>query len=210
MKTHCVYLLYADGVGRYIGVTNCIERRKKGHIYESYHVDGKSYNLAKSRWIRKIDGKFSCRILHTGSSIECYHMEEVYITECKNRNWPILNLTNGGDRPSPINESAKYEEIKRKISIKAKGRVVTDKTKARMKASAKAVSHEHLRRFWSRDTNPRRRSVVQFGKDGTHIRTWPTIKDASESLGCLSSGICEACRGNQKTAHGYKWKYVPM
>lgn len=47
--------------------------------------------------------------------------------------------------------------------------------------------------------------VIQFSKTGEFIAEYPSIKEAERCLGC--NHICECCKGKQKTAGGYIWKY---
>ena len=48
--------------------------------------------------------------------------------------------------------------------------------------------------------------VLQYTLDNKFIKEWPTIKSAQDALG-ITSGIGGCCRGLQKSAGGYKWKY---
>lgn len=60
-------------------------------------------------------------------------------------------------------------------------------------------------------TGPKRRvAVMQFDLKGNYIRTFPSINDAADYLGKRSrnSDITNCCKGNYKTAHGYKWRYI--
>ena len=55
--------------------------------------------------------------------------------------------------------------------------------------------------------------VAQYTKDGRHIATYQSLKDASEATGINISTICCCCKGYQgnsrrKTAGGFIWKYV--
>jgi len=55
--------------------------------------------------------------------------------------------------------------------------------------------------------------VAQYTKDGVHIATYQSLKDASEATGINISTLCCCCKGYQgkskrKTAGGYVWKYV--
>lgn len=53
--------------------------------------------------------------------------------------------------------------------------------------------------------------VSQYSLDGKFIKTWESIKDASESFGAARNDggtqIGMACSGRCKTAHGYLWRY---
>lgn len=55
--------------------------------------------------------------------------------------------------------------------------------------------------------------VAQYTKDGTHIATYESLKDASAATGVNISTLCLCCKGKQgtsrrKTAGGYVWRYV--
>ena len=54
------------------------------------------------------------------------------------------------------------------------------------------------------------RAVVQKSADGQDIRTWPTAKEAGQTLGICPSHITACCRGKRgvKTAGGYRWRYA--
>lgn len=56
--------------------------------------------------------------------------------------------------------------------------------------------------------NKRSRAVLQFNKDGEFIKKWDCINDIKRELGINVSNIPECCKGNHKTANGYKWEYA--
>ena len=51
--------------------------------------------------------------------------------------------------------------------------------------------------------------VLQFSVDGEFIKEWDKIKEASTSLGKAldTASITCCCKGKQKTAFGFIWKY---
>jgi hypothetical protein len=51
------------------------------------------------------------------------------------------------------------------------------------------------------------RAVKQKTTDGKVIAIYPSIKDAVKAVNSDVSSICMACRGQRKTAAGYKWEY---
>ncbi len=53
--------------------------------------------------------------------------------------------------------------------------------------------------------NSVRKAVLQYSLDGEFIKEWPNANSARRAL--KISGIGEVCRGNQKTAGGFFWKY---
>jgi len=58
----------------------------------------------------------------------------------------------------------------------------------------------------SKATQARRRRVVMMGKSGI-IRSFDSIKEASELTGIPSSHICRNCRGQLSWAGGYQFRY---
>lgn len=50
--------------------------------------------------------------------------------------------------------------------------------------------------------------VKQYDKQGIFIKEWYCINDAMKSLNKRGSGISRCCKGQNKTAYGYKWKYA--
>ena len=53
------------------------------------------------------------------------------------------------------------------------------------------------------------KKVQQFTKDGIFIKEWSTPIEAARELGHrYSTTIGDCCRGIQKTAYGFIWKYV--
>jgi hypothetical protein len=52
-----------------------------------------------------------------------------------------------------------------------------------------------------------RRVVQCTHDDGTEIRVWASIKEASDCLGIARGNISSACAGRLASVGGYKWKY---
>jgi len=49
--------------------------------------------------------------------------------------------------------------------------------------------------------------VNQYDLDGNYIKTWNSLKEASEKLNIKYQGISKCCRNLRPTAYGFKWKY---
>lgn len=49
--------------------------------------------------------------------------------------------------------------------------------------------------------------VLQFSKDGTFIKDWPSISEASRKLGIARTYICACCKGRCESACGFVWRY---
>lgn len=54
----------------------------------------------------------------------------------------------------------------------------------------------------------RRKAVAQYDLNGKYIRTFLSVTAAAEHMGIGIIGISQACRGQQHTCKGYKWKFA--
>ena len=49
--------------------------------------------------------------------------------------------------------------------------------------------------------------ILQFTKDGTLIKEWPSAREAESQLGIFQSSICYCLKGRYKSAGGFVWRY---
>ena len=58
--------------------------------------------------------------------------------------------------------------------------------------------------------NGKKRSIpiLQFAKDGTFVKEWPSAYEAERQLGILHSNICQCLKGRYKSAGGFVWRYA--
>lgn len=85
------------------------------------------------------------------------------------------------------------EEHKRNLSIGQTGKTKSPRTP------------EHLTKI----AEKHRRSVCIVDQlQETPVTTYTSIREASEATGIPMSSICCACKGRQKTAGGFVWKYL--
>ena len=52
--------------------------------------------------------------------------------------------------------------------------------------------------------------VLQFSKDGSFIKEFPTISFAAQEVNVHTTNIITACKNFNKTSGGYRWKYKTM
>jgi len=52
------------------------------------------------------------------------------------------------------------------------------------------------------------KKVIQLDKDGNKINSYMSIKEAQNKLGLSCGTICKVCKGINKTAGGFKWRYA--
>lgn len=60
-----------------------------------------------------------------------------------------------------------------------------------------------LKRF-----NPKKRQVLQCDKNNVILNKYESITDASIAVGTSVANLSKSLRNNDKTAKGYKWRYV--
>ncbi len=72
-------------------------------------------------------------------------------------------------------------------------------------ALGKKRSKETKRKMSEAAKIHRRKSVLQFSKDGIYLREWSSIKLAQEKF--KITHISECCTGKQKTSGGFIWKH---
>lgn len=51
------------------------------------------------------------------------------------------------------------------------------------------------------------KAILQFDLKGNLIAEYPSVREAYRTLGINNKNICACCRGQRKTAGGFKWKY---
>lgn len=51
------------------------------------------------------------------------------------------------------------------------------------------------------------KAIIQYDEHNNIIKVWDSIIDASRELNICNIYISNVCRGRQKTAGGYKWKF---
>lgn len=51
------------------------------------------------------------------------------------------------------------------------------------------------------------KSIIQLTLEGSEIKIWNSIKEASKTLQIKSNSISQVCTKKYKTAGGFKWKY---
>ena len=50
--------------------------------------------------------------------------------------------------------------------------------------------------------------IIQFSKDGTLIKEWPSLSEACRQLGIPQSNICHCIKGRLKSTGGFVWRYA--
>lgn len=117
-----------------------------------------------------------------------------------------LNLTKGGDNPprmpgklNPMYGKTHTKETREKISESRKGKISPQKGK---KLFGKGLENIIL------SNKNRQIEIHQLSITNGYIKTFIGIKEASRITGIDDSLIIKCCKGKNKTAGGFKWKYA--
>jgi len=102
---------------------------------------------------------------------------------------------------------SKSKEAREKISQKLKGRTYSEETLHRMSVARIGKVPVNKGKQGMQGKRVQQIDIMT----GEVISVYRNVTIASQSLEKKDSGSISACaRGNRKTAHGYKWKYVDM
>ena len=107
----------------------------------------------------------------------------------------------------------KSEEAKKKMSENRKGHsMYTDEWREKIRQGnlGRKVSDETKKKFSQikKGNTHRRKTVLQYDKEGNFIKEWPSVFEAALSLNKKTgAAITEVCNGKRKSIFGYTWKY---
>tara|TARA_R110001632_G_scaffold213756_1_gene340179 strand:+ start:38 stop:625 length:588 start_codon:yes stop_codon:yes gene_type:complete len=139
--------------------------------------------------------------------------EQYYIQKYIDLGYKLENKNKGGGGPLMVSQETKNKISATKQtyfktnhhsnkgkSTRLKGRKLTEEHKAKIKAK-----RGHLK---GRANTWYSKPVLQYDLDGNFIKEFGSQTEAQYIMGKPSSdGVGACCRGNQKSAYGFKWKY---
>ena len=108
------------------------------------------------------------------------------------------------------------EETRKKLSAVHKGKALSEETKRKLSEARKGIAcseeakqkiSETLKGKYMGEESPKAKGVVQYDLDGNLIRIWECIAQATRECNITKTGITSCCKGKQKTAGGFKWRY---
>ena len=212
-------------------IENCYEDSNKVYIGKTKNC---RYNNHKKKFGDKI--KYTILEEIPSLSYNLWEpLESYWIEQFRQWGFEVMNKRKkGGSGPEYQTEETKQKikqkttghkkshDTKTKMSLSHKGKLLSKETKEKISLSnkGKIFSHSHIenlkkghslkdRNFYRSMEwlNNIKKPILQYDLEGNFIRTWDSIKEASESLGVNRIGISHCLLGNQKTAYNYIWKY---
>lgn len=93
-----------------------------------------------------------------------------------------------------INWGTRNQRASKQISIRNKGRIISDQTKQKM-----SKIHQILKG----------KEILQLDLEGNFIKKWSYISEVDKFYNKkMQSNITQCCRGKRNTAYGFKWEYA--
>lgn len=123
------------------------------------------------------------------------------LTHKDNCNWGTRN-ERISEKHKGVRKGSPSDETREHISIAQKKRFETEN-----------VWNKGIKNCFSEDTikkmrdSHKKRSVLQLDNEGNEVGLFYSLMEAKRKLGIDASSIMRCCKGKQKTAGGYKWKY---
>lgn len=219
-KTFCVYMHTNKLNGKkYIGQT-CQKPKSR------WGIDGKKYRTSTHFWnaIQKYGwNNFEHDILYENLSLqEANEKEKELIAKYNTTDMNFgYNLEYGG-----IN-GFHSDETKAKISKSNKGKTFSKEHLENLSKAHKGMNmgknnpnfgkkpstetskkmSDAKKDIYNGTGNPNSKCVLQYDLSGNFIKEWEYISMASAELGICLSSIGQCCRGKQRKAGGYIWRF---
>lgn len=193
-RHNSIKVIRLDVYGNFVAEYDCIKnaaKQSKSSLQSIYNCLNDITLVAKnSRWIRKVD-----------------YYDGIILPEPKKHkvkfNRPIEQLSLSGE---VIQEFVNITDAENRTNIK-RGNIyvclgtirTTGGFKWRYKTEIDDNFYDTSKRF------KKSNKIVQLDTNGTFIKVWDSISNASNGMIIGESGISACARGEQKTAGGYRW-----
>jgi hypothetical protein len=189
-RTKIYYLHLGDNVPFYVGKTKNEYYRLANHkktFGDNIHIKIISEVLNWRKW------------------------EKYYIEKFKNQGYSLQNKNNGGGGP----EEWTKESIQKIKSHPTRGKKISKSNKGKSKShKGKPFTKEHKQKIkQTREFLKTRKNtwqnipVIQYDLKGNFIKEWYSQIEATKYLNKTGDGVGACCRGKQKSAYGFVWKF---
>lgn len=212
----CIYVFSDEfGVPKYIGKAKNLSVRIKQHLTR----DRFRYDTWFYRWLNKQireEKEFFIDVLEEVNSLNWKDREKFWIKHIKENNFPLTNMTEGGDGNN--NQVFSKESIEKR-RLKLIGRKRSDDVREKISRSnlGKTISEETKRKLSLMNKGKPCSEIVkeklslkveQYDLDGNLLNTFPSLTAAAVFLKCRKSSLSNAIKRNKRNT--YKnciWKY---
>ena len=143
--------------------------------------------------------------------IDWRESERYYIEKYRNLGYDLKNKNKGGGGP----EEWKEESIQKLKSHPTRGKKISKAHKGKEKShKGKKFKEKHKQKIKATRGFLKNRKitwintpVLQYDLEGNFIKEWSSQIEATKALNKTGDGIGACCRGRQKKAYNYIWKF---
>lgn len=189
-RTKIYYLHYGDDIPFYVGKTR-----------------NEYYRLANHK--KTFGDNIQIKII--SEVIDWRRWEKYYIEKFKIQGHNLQNKNKGGGGPEKWEEKS----IQKLKSHPTRGKKISESNKGKQKShKGKPLSEEHKQKIKQKRDHLKGRKntwqitpVLQYDLLGNFIKEWKSQTEATLFLNKTGDGIGACCRGKQKSAYGFIWKF---
>lgn len=182
----------------YIGSSNNLLHRKSTHFYDLRNNKHRNIHLQRS-YNKYNEDDFEFSIIEECEVDDLIKREQYYIDNL-NPHFNILKIAGsslGIKRPDQSTRIQKFN----------KNRQITSETKLRTSNTLKKIGHKPTKECTEKSMLVLRKPVLQFDLEGNFLKEFISLQDACRKLGMASGNLSKACKDENKTLKGFKWKY---
>lgn len=209
----CIYkITNLDNRKVYIGLTNDYGKRYFSHMRDCYNPKSNSYHLTIYKAIRKYGfHNFKFEIVGYCKTRKQLNLAEIACIDFYQSNNKIYgyNNTPGGDGGPTRTGMKNSKAMKKKQSIAAQNRIISDEQRQRTSNTLKGkkLSEETKEKMLKKKLNfphPVHKQVLNIITQ----QVFNTPREAAEHDNRSYNSIIEICNGRQKQTRGYTYKYL--
>ena len=181
----------------YIKKYDTLAKNKKGYNITDGGFNGNPFSGKTEDEIQEWKNKLS--EYRTGTTMSEEVKEKIRESARNNDNYGMKNKHH-------------TEETKEKLRKINTGKIISDKTKNKLKITNGGENNGFFGKHHSKETKEKLKKynsikIVQCDNNWNIIKIWNSGKEASLTLNIDAATISRCCKGKQKTAGGFKWKY---
>lgn len=220
---YSIYKIYSsDPLDKsiYIGTTSNYKQRVYKHSisrkYKKYK-DKPLYIWMNDLIENQLGGKVLFEVIETGLNKEKSFSREIeLIEEFRNKNFIILNISEGGKGPLgqiPWNKGKSNvytEEQLKNLSESHIGKIggmLGKKHSTETKNLISLKNKEKVDRKW---LNPRKKKVYKYNNDNSLINEYSCLEEAGTKESVSPTSIGEWCRKEKKPKNGFTYSYLKI
>lgn len=194
----------------YIGATtNSLKARKSDHLERVKREENNKFHVAMSVYGTLV---FSWKQIDTADTInELADKEKQYITEYNSKEEGYNSDSGGGFKKTVYQYNISTGELIQKYDSLTEASKSINAKKQDISRACLSVNKQLNGYYWSYKNkfapkkDYRKRKVAKVSKKGNIIENYNSISEASKKANVNKSSIAKVCRGERKTAGGYRW-----